>query len=142
MPTEQESFWDANNFAVITDKTKPAMEMTIQELAKMGKNVYTVDMSNKPEKGTLHNVSDLPEDIERAIIGVTTRSPADVMDALEKKGINSHWIHWRTETPDVKERCRKPHLQCITGRCPMMYLGKGLSIHTMHRCIAKLMGKY
>jgi hypothetical protein len=33
-------------------------------------------------------------------------------------------------------------MHLITGRCPMMYLGHGVSIHTMHREIAKLIGKY
>jgi len=69
MPTEQESFWDADSYVVITDRTKPAMKWTIQELKRSGKNVYTIDLSEKPEEGALRNVSELPDGIQRAVIG-------------------------------------------------------------------------
>ncbi|MBE0523897.1 MAG: CoA-binding protein [Methanosarcinales archaeon] len=128
MKTEQELFWDADRFAVVTDNTKPAMKWAIKELTKLGKDVYAVDISKDPAKGTLQNVSELPEGIERAIIGVTTTQPADVMDALKAQGINNVWIHWMTETPEVKEKCGESQIHCISGKCPMMYLGHGLSI--------------
>ncbi|HLB72089.1 MAG: hypothetical protein OIN88_13035 [Candidatus Methanoperedens sp.] len=44
---EQESFWNAQSFAVITDSTKPAMKWTVDELTKKGKKVYVVDMSGR-----------------------------------------------------------------------------------------------
>lgn len=142
MKTEQELFWDAGRFAVITDNTKPAMKWTIQELTKLGKDVYVVDISKDPAQGTLQNVAELPEGIERAVIGVTSIQPAGVIDAIEKHGINNVWIHWMTETPEAKERCGNSQMHCIIGRCPMMYLGHGLSIHSLHRGFAKVIGKY
>lgn len=64
------------------------------------------------------------------------------MESLEKKGIKKFWIQWRTETPEVKKKCDVSQVQCICGKCPMMYLAHGLNIHTMHRSIAKIIGKY
>lgn len=142
MPSEQESFWDADSYVVITDRTKPAMKWTIHELKRSGKNVHTVDLSEKPEEGALQNVSELPDGIQRAVIGVTRTRPEVVVDELEKKGLKEIWIHWKTETAETKMKCRDYQMHCITGRCPMMYLGHGISIHTMHRAIAKLAGKY
>lgn len=142
MTTELESFWDADSYVVITDRTKPAMKWTIQELKRSGKKVYTVDLSKKPEEGTLQNVSELPDGIQSAVIGVTKIRPEDVIDALEQKGIKEIWLHLMTETPQAQEKCREYHMHFITGRCPMMYLGHGVSIHTIHREIAKLIGKY
>ena len=139
---EQESFWNAGSLAVITDRTKPAMKWTIDELTKREKKVYVVDMSDKPEKGTLVNISELPPGVDRAVIGVTKTNPAKVMDDLRKKGIDKFWIHWNTETPEVEKIRAVSQIQCITGKCPMMYLGHGINMHTMHRGIAKLMGKY
>jgi predicted CoA-binding protein len=140
--SEQESFWNAGSFAVITDKTKPAMKWTIDELTKRGKKVYVVDMSGKTDKETFHDISEIPPIVDCAVIGVTRTNPADAMEGLEKKGINKFWIHWMTQTPEVKMRREGSEIQCITGRCPMMYLGHGLNIHTLHRGIAKLMGSY
>ena len=68
---EQESFWDAKCFAVITDKTKPAMKLTINELASRGKEVYVVDLSEKPDKGTFQTVTQLPLNVDCAVIGLT-----------------------------------------------------------------------
>ena len=84
---EQESFWNAGCLAVITDKSKPAMKWTIDELTKRGKKVYVIDMSDKPDKGTLQNVSELPSGVDCAVIGVTKRDPAD------GHGINIHTMH-------------------------------------------------
>jgi len=76
------------------------------------------------------------------VIGVTKTRPEDVVDALEQKGIKEIWLYWMTETPEAQEKCRDYNMHLITGRFPMMYLGHGVSIHTMHREIAKLLGKY
>ena len=140
--SEQESFWDNKCFAVITDKTKPAMKLTIDKLASREKTVYVVDLSEKPDKGTLHSVSELPLGVDCAVIGLTKINPGDLIEELKKKGIDKCWIHWRTETPEVKQKCIESQMQFITGRCPVMYLNQGFNIHAMHRGAAKLLGKY
>jgi len=129
-------FWNAEGFVVITDSTKPAMRWTINKLKKLGKQVYVVDISSGSQA-----ISQLPEGVEHAIIGVTTVEPADIMDELEKKGVKKFWIHWRTETAKVKRRCERLR-HCVTGRCPVMYISTGFNIHTMHRVMAKVMGRY
>ncbi len=113
---EQESFWNAESFAVTTDKTKPAMKWTVDELTKRGKKVYVIDMSDKPEKGSLRSIDELPPGVDRAVIGVTKTNPADAMESLEKKGIKKFWIHWKTETPEIKKKYSGTQIQCIAGR--------------------------
>jgi predicted CoA-binding protein len=140
--SEQNSFWDAECFVVVTDKTKPAMKLTIDELASRGKKVYVVDMSDTPIKGAIQSISELPSDVDRAIIGVPRTNPADLVDSLEEKGFEKFWIHWRTETSELKRKCMETKMTCITGKCPMMYLSQGFNIHTLHKNIAKLIGKY
>ncbi|MDY6964404.1 MAG: CoA-binding protein [Halobacteriota archaeon] len=142
MSTEQESFWDANSFVVVTDKTKPAMKWTIKELTKREKKVHVVDISDKPDDGTLNSVSELPQGVDGAVIGVTKIEPAKVMQEVEDKGIKNIWIHFRTETPEVEKRCSESQIECITGRCPMTYLGGSFGMHGIHRGIRKLTGKY
>ena len=98
-------------------------------------------MSGTPDKGILQNISELPTAVDCAVIGVTKTNPADSMQSLEKKGIKKFWIHWRTETSEVIMKS-DPQIECITGKCPMMYLAHGLNIHTMHRSIARIIGQY
>ena len=50
---QQESFWENGSYAVVTDNTKPAMKLTIEELTRKGKRVYVVDLSEKSDKGAL-----------------------------------------------------------------------------------------
>jgi hypothetical protein len=116
--SEQESFWDAECFIVVTDKTKPAMKLTIDELTARGKKIYVVDMSDTPDKGAIQNISELPSDADSAIIGVTRTNPADIIDDLEEKGIEKFWIHWRTETPELNKKCMESKTACINGEMP------------------------
>jgi len=139
---EHESFWDNNSFAIVTDKTKPAMKLTIDELARRGKRVYVVDLSDSPDKEMMNSISDLPSDIDCAVIGLKKENTENAIVELKKKGIKKCWIHWRTETVPAKEKCRELQMQCIFGKCPMMYLSRGFNIHTMHGSLAKLLGKY
>lgn len=140
MGIDYSEFWDADEYVVVDDKTKPAIKWASNELKKRGKTVYYVDLSNRPELDSIKSVGEVPDGVENAVIGLTTMEPADVMKQLFDKGVVNTWIHWRTDTPAVRELCADH--RCFTGRCPMMYLGNDLSIHGVHRAIAKLMGNY
>ena len=141
--TEHEAFWENESFLVVTDKTKPAMKWTIKELEKRGKRVYVLDLSDRPDGGSLTQFSDLSTNIDCAVIGLTRSDPANAIQELKRIGIKNIWIHWRTETQGARRECQEEDMHCITGRCPMMYLaGPGLSIHSMHRMVAKMLGKY
>lgn len=136
------NFWNANVFAVITDNTKPAMKWAASELKKQGKKVYLVDLSDKPAPYSLKNVSELPGGLDRAIIGITKSEPGDLIPTLKEKGAKKVWIHWKTETEKALSACEEENLEYLAGRCPMMYLGSGLSIHGLHRAVAKMTGSY
>lgn len=140
--SDWENFWNANTFAVITDNTKPAMKWAASELKKRGKRVYVVDLSDKPASASLKSVSELPGDLDRAIIGITKSEPGDLIPTLKEKGAKKVWIHWKTETEKALNACRDDNLEYLAGRCPMMYLGSGLSIHGLHRTIARITGNY
>jgi len=139
---DQESFWEAECFAVITDGTRPAMSLTAEALTSRGKRVYIVDLSDQPEKTALRSVSQIPEGVDRAVIGVSRVDPAGVLDDLQEKGIGKIWLHWRMDTKGAKEKCTEYQMQCVADRCPMMYLSQGLNMHTIHQRVAKLLGKY
>ncbi|MPM99043.1 hypothetical protein SDC9_146233 [bioreactor metagenome] len=140
--SDWENFWNANTFAVITDNTKPAVKWAASELKKRGKKVYIVDLSDRPASDSLKSVSELPGDLDRAIIGVPKSEPGDLIPTLKEKGAKKVWIHWKTETEKALDACRNENLEYLAGRCPMMYLGSGLSIHGLHRTIAKMTGNY
>lgn len=139
---DRTKFWDAQTFAIITDHTKPAMKWTASELKSRGKKVYIVDLSKEPDSDSLTDIAEIPSSVDYIVIGITNTEPGDLIPALKGKGIKKVWLHWRTDTEKSVEACQKQGFKCVTGYCPMMYLGNGLSIHGMHRGIAKIMGKY
>ncbi|AKB86118.1 hypothetical protein [Methanococcoides methylutens] len=140
MGMDYSEFWDADEYIVVNDKTKPAIKWAADELQKRGKTVHYVDLSNRPDLDAIKSAGEVPDGVKNAVIGVTIMEPADIMKQLFEKGVVNIWIHWRTDTPAVRELCADHN--CFTGRCPMMYLGSDLSIHGVHRAIAKLTGKY
>lgn len=139
---DREKFWDAQTFVLITDNTKPAMKWTVSELKSRGKKVYLVDLSEKPDPDSLSDVSALPSGVDRVVVGITKTEPGDLIPLLQEKGVKKVWLHWNTDTKKAVEACQKLGLKCFTGYCPMMYLGNGLSMHGIHRGIAKMIGKY
>jgi hypothetical protein len=54
-----------------------------------GKKVYVVDMSGKPDKGAFQNISELPSDVDCAVIGLTKTKPSEAIEDLEEKGIKN-----------------------------------------------------
>ncbi|HPS91863.1 MAG TPA: CoA-binding protein [Methanothrix sp.] len=140
--SDQESFWEKSSFVVVTDKTKPAMKLTIDELQRMGKKVYVVDLSGSPDQGTVHRTQDIPSNLDCAIVGLQKEKTENAIIELKKKGILRCWIHWRTETDQAKERCAQLQMQYIAGKCPMMYLSHGLNIHTIHAWLSGLHEKH
>ncbi|WP_340818668.1 hypothetical protein [Methanolobus sp. WCC4] len=142
MVTKQEEFWERDNFLVITDGTKPAIKWTIAELKKRGKIVSVLDLSEKPMEGSVKDIGSVPVTVKNVIIGITKSEPARLIEKLAERGIVDFWVHWKTDTCDVDHLEYDPNLNIITGRCSMMYLGSGTSIHGFHRLVAKTLGKY
>ncbi|MBP2030419.1 hypothetical protein J2755_001353 [Methanohalophilus levihalophilus] len=137
MADKQEDFLKANSFAVLTDGSKPAMKWAVNELDKRGKKVSVIEVSSGST-----DISEIPDDVENIIVGVTAVDPADLIMSLREKGFEHFWVHWNTDTPGVREICAEGGINCITGKCPMMYLGNDFSIHGIHRALAKLTGNY
>jgi hypothetical protein len=142
MVLKQEEFWERDNFLVVTDGTKPAIKWTINELRKRGKALTVLDYSDKPFEGSIQDISSVPDSLRNVVIGITKKEPARIIENLAERGISDFWVHWKTDTCDVNHLEYKPGLNIITGRCPMMYLGSGASMHGFHRLVSKVFGKY
>lgn len=142
MTSGAESFWEGKNYLIVTDRSKPAIKLTIDELKNRGMSVQVMDIKgiNKDEINTGLESLSLP--VEKVVIGITAVEPADIINSLMNRGCKDFWIHWRTDTEKVREIASGAGDNIMIGRCPMLYLGNGLSIHGMHRLIARSLGKY
>jgi len=137
-----ESFWEGNSYLIVTDRSKPAIKLTIDELKKRGLSVQALDIKDLGASQVRAALEALSLPVEKVVIGITAMEPADIIQYLLGRGCEDIWVHWRTDTEKVREMASGTAGNIMTGKCPMLYLGSGLSIHGMHRLIARSFGKY
>lgn len=142
MTAGAESFWEGKNYLIVTDRSKPAIKLTIDELKKRGMSVQVVDIKGMDKDNINSSLGSLSLPVEKVVIGITLVEPADIINYLMDRDCRDIWVHWRTDTEKVRELASNAGNNILIGRCPMLYLGNGLSIHGMHRLIARSFGKY
>lgn len=142
MTSGTENFWKGKNYLVVTDRSKPAIKLTIDELKKRGLSVQVMDVKGMDTDKINANLEALSLPVEKVVIGITAVEPADIIRYLLNKGCKNIWVHWRTDTEQVRALVSDKGSNIMIGKCPMLYLGSGLSIHGMHRLIARSLGKY
>lgn len=140
--TNSESFWEGKSYLIVTDRSKPAIKLTIDELKKRGMSVQALDIKDMDAAQIQAALEVLSLPVEKVVIGITAVEPADIIKYLIGRGCKDIWVHWRTDTEKVREMASGAAGHILIGRCPMLYLGNGLSIHGMHRLIARSLGKY
>ncbi|MDD4651789.1 MAG: hypothetical protein PHQ34_06125, partial [Methanothrix sp.] len=82
--SDQESFWENSSFVVVTDKSKPAMKLTVEELQRRAKKVYVVDLSDSPDQGTAHSIQDIPSSLDCAVVGLQKGKTENAIIELKK----------------------------------------------------------
>ncbi|WP_370572194.1 hypothetical protein [Methanomethylovorans sp.] len=142
MTSDAESFWEGKNYLIVTDRSKPAIKLTIDELKKRGMSVQVMDIKGIGTDKINAGLKALSLPVEKVVIGITAMEPADIIHYLMDRGCKDIWVHWRTDTEKVRQLASSSGDNILIGRCPMLYLGNGLSIHGMHRLIARSFGKY
>lgn len=139
---DAESFWEGKSYLIVTDGSKLAIKLTIEELKKKGMPVQVLDIKGMDTDETNAALKALSLPVEKVVIGITAMEPADIIKYLIDRNCKDIWVHWRTDTEKVRAIASGTPGIILIGRCPMLYLGNGLSIHGMHRLIARSFGKY
>ncbi len=140
-----EVFWEHNKYAVVGNSVRKAFpRLTYGKLRSLGKKVYAVDSVLKEHEGqpVYQELSDLPEKIEAVVLELPSDETTDWICKANEAGIRNVWIHQRCETPEAIAKAEELKLNLYYGTCAVMYLSKGLSIHTFHRWLFRKIGKY
>ena len=120
MPSNYETFWTHQRYAVIGDSRKSTFpKLTYNGLKANGKTPYAVDpgaerIENDPAYPSLDS---LPQPVEAAVLEVPKEESATWVKHVADAGINARH-----------------------GSCAVMYLQGGY--HSIHKWINKLIGKY
>jgi uncharacterized protein len=113
-------------------------------LRKSGSSVYPINPNMGEYEGVkcYPDVMSLPEEVT---VLVTVTKP-DVTRALVQqavvKGIKSVWMQQGSEFPEAAAIAEAAGITLIRKKCIMMFAEPVKSVHTFHRFLNKLFGRY
>ena len=145
MASVYETFWDHDTFAVVGHSAKKGFPLlTYRGLKDLDKTVIPVDPS-APEIDGDHAYTDfrsLPRSADAVVLEVPKEETRDWIVRAADAGIHDVWIHMGTETPEALEVAEERGLEALSGHCAVMYVTRGFTYHTLHKCFVKLVNRY
>jgi predicted CoA-binding protein len=145
MQSDYEAFWEHQSFAVVGLSSKRRFpRLTYRGLKRLGKTVYAVDPSIAEVDGdpSYPDLRALPRPVEAAVLELPAADTREWVRRVAAARVPQLWIHQNTETADAVAEARERGVQVHTGTCAVMYLSRGLSLHTVHGWAAKVAGRY
>lgn len=145
MPSNYETFFDAERFAVVGDSAQtPFPILSYRGLKRLGKTVFPVDRSTDRIDGdqAFASLDALPESPQAVIIEVPKQETGAWVAQAAAVGAADVWIHMGLETEDAIALAAEKGINLRTGTCAVMYLSRGFSYHSIHKAIMKALGKY
>lgn len=146
MASNKASFFNATSYVVVgNSRTKGFPVITYRNLRRMGKTVYPVDLGGgdtvEGDKAYA-SVAEVPGDVDAAIIEVPAEQTLAAAKSVVEAGIGHVWLHQRSDTPAVVSYLRDHQVDYHTNGCAVMYTNNRLSMHSIHRGLWKMLGKY
>jgi len=145
MASPHEQFWTHESYAFVgRSDAKPFPQLSYEEARKQGRKVFAVDPSAQTILGdkTYPDLESLPEKVEAVVLEVPKEETASWVERAADAGVEHVWIHMGRDTPDALTVAKERGVEALTGRCAVMYVKQGFSLHSIHRWAVKLGGKY
>lgn len=145
MASAHEAFWTHSSYAFVGHSAKKGFpHISYGEAKKQGKRVFAVDPSAEKIDGdkAYPDLRSLPEKVEAVVVEVPRGETLGVVRQAADAGIKDVWIHMNRETPEALAFAKEKGLNVLTGTCAAMYVTRGVSYHSIHKWVNKLLGKY
>ena len=145
MPSEYESFWDLDSYAVVGHSAKrPFPRLTYGGLKHRGKTDYPVDPSAARIEGdeAYPDLNSLPGKVDAVVLEVPKEETKDWVQKVVELGVKDLWLHMFIDTPEAVSLAKDNGVRLRTGTCAVMYLRHGFTYHSIHRYINQLIKKY
>lgn len=141
-----ESFLKLKNIAVIgvSSKSKGFGVAVYNHLKDNGYTVFAVN-KNGGYSGNIKLYNTLAM-IDQKVDGIITVVPPSeteiVLQEANELGIKNIWMQQGSESVNALEFCKENNIDVVHNECIMMYAEPVKSIHSFHRWINKIVGKY
>ena len=145
MASNYETFWENESFAVVGDRAKQNFPvLTYRGLKKLGKAVFPIDPCVEEIEGdhAYATLDSLPARVDAVVLEVPKADTRDWVAKAADAGIKDVWIHMGRETPEALALARDKGMNARSGNCAVMYVKPEPSYHSIHKWIAKRIGKY
>jgi len=145
MPSEHEKFWENESFAFVGDSAKkPFPRISYGKLKEQGRKVFAVDPSTDQIEGdkAYPDLASLPDKVDAAVLELPKEETEDWVRKAADAGIKNVWIHMGRDTPEAVALAKEKGMNVLTGTCAVMYVIPGFSLHSIHKWINRLLGKY
>lgn len=119
-----------------------------RKLKESGYDVHPVHLEMESIDGDrcVQNVQQLPGEVQTLMIIASPKVCASVLRDVSGTNISRIWIFsGKGIQPDIEaeiQRLRDTGVSVISGFCPFMFLEPVASVHSIHRFIVRLIGKY
>ncbi len=141
-----EQFLSCKNVVIagVSSKGKGFGVVVYNHLKKAGYNVFGLNIKG----GLLNNeklftsLDAIPFKIDAVVTVVPPQQTEKIIDEIILKNINHVWMQQGSESEKSIGKCISKGINVISGECILMYAEPVKSIHSVHRFINKLVGRY
>jgi predicted CoA-binding protein len=145
MASAHEAFWTQSSYAFVGHSAlKGFPRISYGEAKKGGKRVFAVDPSVDEIDGdkTYPDLRSVPEKVDGVVVEVPREETLGVIRQAADAGIKNVWIHMNRDTPEALQFAKEKGLNILTGTCAVMYVAQGVTYHSIHKWLNKLLRKY
>ncbi len=145
LANKAENFLNMNSLAIIGVSTNPRKfgNLIFKELKQKNVKIYQVHHSGNilNSEKTYRSINDIPEPVNGVILNVQSSKTLDTIKDLHSKGINNFWIQKGSESREALEFVESNSINCISGKCILMFANPVNSIHKFHRVLWNIFSK-
>lgn len=140
------NFISLKNIAVVgvSSSGKGFGVAVFNHLKANGYSVYPVNISGGiyQEEKLYKNLAEIKNTIDGVVTVVPPAETEKVLKDVVGLGIRNVWMQQGSESKRCIEYCKENNLDVAQGECILMFTEPVKSIHSLHRWIWKLIGKY
>jgi len=115
-----------------------------KQLAKSGYSVYPINPNMEEFSGVqcYPDVISLPAEVAVLVTVTKPEVTHRLVQQAAEKGIQFVWMQQGSESPDAIAVAKAAGIRLISKKCIMMFAEPVKSVHSFHRFLSKLFGRY
>ena len=130
--------------AGVSRNPKKFGNIVYDHLKKNGYHVYALNPNMQSINGDVcyPDIASLPQEVQSVVMVTKPEVTLKLLKEAAAKGIYDIWMQQGAESPEAMVVVKELNLSAVDKRCIMMFVEPVKSVHSFHRFLMKLFGKY